>query len=46
MFVGWNGSINSLIEGKFEGLNELEDIVGSGLFFVDIWDNLSVEVRM
>lgn len=44
MFVGWNGSMNSLIEGKFEGLNELEDIVG--LFFVDIWDNISVEVRM
>nr|XP_058965637.1 uncharacterized protein LOC131792275 [Pocillopora verrucosa] len=43
MLAGRNGSMNSSTEGKLEGLNELEDTVGSS--FTDIWDNTSVEIR-
>lgn len=45
MLAGRNGSMNSSTEGKLEGLNELEDTVGSGSSFADIWDNTSVEIR-
>ncbi|RMX60873.1 hypothetical protein pdam_00003470 [Pocillopora damicornis] len=45
MLAGRNGNINSSTEGKLEGLNELEDTVGSGSSFADIWDNSSVEIR-